>query len=275
MKYDELKMFPYPVLRPGSEDYIDSAFQATVKYELTQKSTTVSIYARFACSENAILDRIKSGTAAYALLIDCRETFFRKVVTSEEDNISCEFNGGKLKGRVSVAPYILATTALKSFQSTGFNKDYTGRKFDLVDGDVLALDRPREFFVGQEFFANIGTVFELVVSDQPQEGEIKLNLESDKVQIFVQEGLKKKIDRARAQKKNYPILLSGIYLPALMQVLNFMARGAEEFEDKKWFRAIKAKCDQKDIQLDDNIDTLISCQRLLDFPVNVLGKHVF
>ncbi len=64
-------------------------------------------------------------------------------------------------------------------------------------------------------------------------------------------------------------------MPALMQVLSYMARGGEEFEDKKWYRAIKAKCDQKEIQLDHDINTLTASQTLLDFPVKVLGENVF
>ena len=64
-------------------------------------------------------------------------------------------------------------------------------------------------------------------------------------------------------------------MPALMQVLSYMARGGEEFEDKKWYRAIKAQCDQKEIQLDLEINTLTASQNLLNFPVNVLGKRIF
>lgn len=275
MKYDELKMFPYPVLRPESEDYLDSAFQATVQYELTKKSSTVSIQARFSCSEDAILELIEGGAAAYSLLVDSRETFFREVITSTEETVSCQFSGGKLKGKVSVSPFILAIKDIKDFKSKGFNADYAERMFNLVNGDVLALDRPREFYVGQEVFAHIGTVFELVESDEPEEGEIRLNLECDKIQILVKPSLKTKIDQARGQIKNRPILMSGVYMPALMQVLSYMAQGGEEFEDKKWYRAIKAKCDQKEIQLDVDINTLTASQILLDFPVNVLGKHVF
>ncbi len=100
MKYDELKMFPYPVLRPESEDYLDSAFQATVRYELTKKSSTVSIEARFSCSEDAILELIEGGNAAYSLLVDSRETFFREVITSTEETVRRRFNRGRLKGRV-------------------------------------------------------------------------------------------------------------------------------------------------------------------------------
>lgn len=275
MRYDENKSFPYPVLREGSEDYVDGAFQATLRYALSKDAQKIRVEADFITSEPAIEKLLQSKKAEFALLIDARETYFRDLITTRKRSAKREYDGGQIKGPVTLLAYIVATQDIKDYRSELFNHEYAGRSFRIESGDVIALDRPREFYVGQEVFAHIGTVFELVEEDGIAEGEIKLGLEDDKVQIRVSPEQKALLDTARGQKKTQPILLSGVYLPTLMQVLAHMSRGVGDFEDKKWYRAIISKCEIEGVELNEETDLLAVAQKLLSFPMNSLNEMHF
>lgn len=273
MKYDQDKSFPYPVLRPGSSDYVDGMFQATLKGELSKDAQNVKISGRFIVSEPELSKLIDSKQAEYALLVDARETYFRDLVTSPSPTISVEYDGGRISGPVSLLAYIVTTTSVSNFRSRYFNNEYGSRSFNFEPGDVIALDLPREFYVGQEVFANIGTVFDLIEEKELATGKFLLGLDGERIQIRVSPEQKLILDGARGQKAFRPILMSGLYLPVLMQVLAYMARGTEDFEGRKWFRSIQAKCDDLDIDVSPDLDFLAAAQLLLKYPLRMLNTR--
>ena len=57
MKYDEYKAFPYPVLRPNSDDYLDCDFQTTVNFSTEKQSILVDV--SFAISSPEILEQVE------------------------------------------------------------------------------------------------------------------------------------------------------------------------------------------------------------------------
>ena len=275
MRYDENKTFPYPVLREGSEDYIDGAFQATIQYSLTEDANKIRVMANFAVSEPSLQRFIKTNKARYAVLVDARETYFRDLIVTAKPQIHRDYGGGRIKGPVTLLPYIVATDNIKKHRSRKFNDEYAGRVFSIVKGDVLALDSQRQFYVGQEVFAHIGTVFELVEEDGLSTGQIALSLEDEKIKIRVNPAQKNLLDTARERREGRSILLAGVYMPTLMQVLNHMAEDTAEFEDLKWYRSIKAKCDMDGIEIKRGADVLAIAQRLLSNPLIALNRDHF
>lgn len=272
MRYDETKAFPHPVLRQSADDYLDGAFQATVKCDLNKKATRVDLSAVFLNSEKALQELIKKGDAAYALLVDSRETYFRDLITTAETKIKRSYDGGKLKGTVIISPYIVAKNDIPNFQPKNLNSEFDGLHFDIKTGDVIAVETPRELWVGYELMAPIGSVFELVEDENLSIGVIKLGLDDDKVQILVSPEQKKMIDAARGQALLRAVLLNGIYLPVLIEVLRYMAKASGDYENYSWYRAISVKCDADGIELNDDTDTLAVAQKLMKYPLNALNK---
>ena len=275
MRYDESKSFPYPVLREGSEDYLDGAFQATSKCELSEKADAIEVRVNFALGERSIKKLLKEKKVKFALLVDARETYFRDLITTFENSEVKRYTGGKIKGPVTLLAYIFAAKDIKNFRSPNFNAEYSKKSFFIEKGDVLALDLPKELYVGQEVLAHIGTVFELVGGDKLKEGELDINLEEEKVQIRVSPQQKTLLNSARGQTNMKSILYCSIYFPVLMEVLRCMSKDAAEFESKKWYRSIKAKCDLENIDVVDGMDLLAVAQRLLSYPVKTLNEQHF
>ena len=61
MKYDEYKAFPYPVLRPKSDDYLDCEFQTTVDPKTDGQCILIDV--SFAISSPEILEQVELGNA--------------------------------------------------------------------------------------------------------------------------------------------------------------------------------------------------------------------
>ena len=78
MQFNSQKSFGYPVLRPGSTDYASGAFQPTIiPQDVAKGEDTVNIRCRFAVSIEAIVSLIQEKRAAFVLIVDCRDTFYR------------------------------------------------------------------------------------------------------------------------------------------------------------------------------------------------------
>ena len=97
MKFDKNKAFPYPVLRPYSDDYNDVEFQATVEFLVSKDKITATV--GFAVSSEEIGEEIDKDAAEYVALISCRDTYFQSVLKSKERKIVAEFEIGSLRGR--------------------------------------------------------------------------------------------------------------------------------------------------------------------------------
>ncbi len=59
MKFDKNKAFPYPVLRPYSDDYKDVEFQATVEFTVGKEKIKTNI--SYAISSEEILEEINKA----------------------------------------------------------------------------------------------------------------------------------------------------------------------------------------------------------------------
>ena len=90
MKYDKYKAFPYPVLRPESDDYKDGEFQASVEFAIDQANIKLSV--SFALSVEEITNEITNGNAEYVCMISCRDTYFQKIISTPEKKIEENFD---------------------------------------------------------------------------------------------------------------------------------------------------------------------------------------
>ena len=92
MKFDRNKTFPYPVLRPFSDDYIDGEFQTSVEFLSNEGEVILAI--SFRISSNELVEQIKLGKAKFIALVSCRETYFRKVIPTNLNEITERFYAG-------------------------------------------------------------------------------------------------------------------------------------------------------------------------------------
>jgi hypothetical protein len=260
MQFDPLRAFPYPVLRPGVDDYIDGEIQATI--EFSPEGQDVSASVQVVVSAPEIINLIKGGSASYAVVFACRDTYFRHVELSQEPKFNVKFPSGSLRGEVQVYPYVTATRQITGFCSTLINPEFGPGPFQFDEGAALAIDEPQTVYIDRDVFRPLKSIFEIEKSDTLTGYEWQVKSTDDKIHIVVSEELKHKIDVARNTAKNKAVLMNSIYFSAVMQCLVYLKQSPDDYGTQRWANVMKQKCHNEGIDLAAHDEYLIA-ERLM------------
>lgn len=271
MKFDRNKTFPYPVLRPFSDDYIDVEFQTNVDFTSNDGVVTAEISYRVSSSE--LIEQIKIGNAKFVSIVSCRETYFRDVLTSDAKQIVKNFDVGNLRGEVKVDSYIIAVKKIPSFSSPDINPEFGRESFAFTPGDVLAQDETAVFYIDRDLFKPVTSVFDLVKNPEYSEGEWRINLDDDHIQIVVSTAMKESIDNARNSTTMKVILLNSIYFSAAVHAIQRLKEYGSDYEEKKWGRVFYRQIHNNGLDL-VSTDAYVLAQKLMKHPLKVLNAYV-
>ncbi len=273
MKYDEYKAFPYPVLRPNSDDYLDGEFQTTVNFSTEKQTILVDV--SFAISIDEISDQIELGNAEFVAMVSCRDTYFQHMIRTNERKTQASFAMGDLKGAVVVNPYVIVKKQIQNYTSPDINPEFGADGFIFNEGDVLAQDEPYLVYFDQESFKPITSLFDFVHRDSQPDGEWSIDFDSDHIQIVLSKKTKETIDNARASNfKNKVILMNSIYFSAVMQAVLKIQHADKAYEDKKWAKVFEKNAVNKNCNLESD-DAYLVAQILLQHPLKRMNEYVF
>ena len=272
MKYAHNKAFPHPVLREDSNDYENCAFQATLIPEIV-RGGTVAFEASFMLSEKRIAALIGQRKAAYAVMVDCPMTHVRVFHKTHDLHMRVELPRGAVHDRTEARAYIVAERLIPKFRSPSMNDEFSNARFDIVPGDVLAICPP-QVTVFDTPPIPIGAVIAIVQADIPTPS-FAVSLEHEIIRIQMPAAEKRKFDFAH--RKSGPLLphiFLGFHLHAVAEALRVMKEDEATYGNKKWFRVIKAACDNANppvvIENLDGPGFLREAQRLLRYPLEKL-----
>lgn len=271
MKFDKNKTFPYPVLRPYCDDYVDVEFQTTVEFEISKENVVAKI--TYAISSEDLVDEVKKGNATYVSIVSCRDTYFRSVLTSKGPKFEQSFDAGSLRGEVRVDPYIIAVKDIAEFKSQDINPEFGRLAFSFTPGDVMAQDETQVFYIDRDLFKPMSSVVDLVKNDSLSDGEWRVGLEEDHIQIEVSQRMKESIDNARNDKPKQVVLLNSLYFPAVVHALQKLKEGRDEYENQRWAQVILMKLHNFGWELREH-DAYILVQRLMKHPLAILDTYV-
>jgi hypothetical protein len=271
MKFDRNKAFPYPVLRPYCDDYVDVEFQSTVEFEISKVSVVIKV--TYAISSEELVSEIEKGNAVYVSIVSCRDTYFRSVLTSKEPKFEQSFDVGSLKGEVCVDPYIVAIKNIPNFKSSDINKEFNCDSFSFSPGDVLAQDETQVFYIDRDLFKPVSSVVDLVKSDLLSNGEWRVGLEENHIQIQVGQQMKESIDNARNDKSKQVVLLNSLYFPAVVHALQTLKECQDAYENQRWAQVILMKLHNFGWDLKEH-EAYILAQRLMKHPLALLDTYV-
>lgn len=275
MQFDPLRAFPYPVLRPDVDDYTDGEIQATVDIKPFATGLNIKAEVHFALSVPEISELIAKGKAKYAVVFECRDTYFRHAELSESPIFEVSFESGTLRGEVQIKPYVVSISDIKGFSCSLINPEFGAGPFSFVQGSVLAVDRPQSVFIDRDVFSPISSVFDIVQDPNLTGHEWHVKFSNDKVQIVVSPELKGSIDEARNKKENKAILLNSIYFATVMQCISNLRRNEEgEYDSNRWARVILQKCHNLGLDIAQHDEYLLS-QKLMKSPFGLIDTYIF
>jgi hypothetical protein len=272
MKFDRNKTFPYPVLRPFSDDYIDGEFQANVDFSSSEGVVTVDM--SYQVSSTELIEEIRLGNAKFISIVSCRETYFREVVSTDQANIVKKFDVGNLRGEVKVDSYIIVVKKIIAFKSSDINPEFGRDSWQFTPGDVLAQDDTAVFYIDRDLFKPVTSVFDLVKNDAYTGGEWSINLDNDHIEIALSNAMKESIDNARNSTSMKIVLLNSIYFTAAVHAIQRLKEYGSDYEEKKWGRVFFRQIHSSGLDI-VGTDAYILAQKLMKYPLGALNAYVF
>jgi hypothetical protein len=178
MRFDHQKAFPYPVLRPDIDDYLESEFQVMVDIEGSRDNKRLNAKVTVALSSDQIKREIMKGTAAVTIVFSCRDTYFRETITTDKYEFAKSFDAGMLRGEVIISPFVVALKPIKEFTAPDINGEFRKERFSFEVGEVLAVEEPKVIYIDRELFKPISSIVQIVRSDTLSGFEWKVGLVS-------------------------------------------------------------------------------------------------
>jgi hypothetical protein len=272
MKFDRYKAFPYPVLRPYSDDYIDIDFQTNVEPQVVENSITFDI--SYALSSPEIEKIVKDGQAEFISIVSCRDTYSRKIIITHEKSVIETFDAKDFRGEVRIDSYIVVKNTVEDFKSPDLNPEFGNGNINFSTGEVMAQDETQVFYIDRDLFKPVTSVFELVIKHDQPHGKWTIGYEEEHIQIELSQSMKESVDNARNSRNNKAILLNSIYFSAVVQAIQKLKDNAEDYKDKKWAKVILMQAHNKGYDL-ENQDAYLTGQELMMYPLSILNEYIF
>jgi hypothetical protein len=122
-------------------------------------------------------------------------------------------------------------------------------------------------------FKPVTSVFDLVKNQEFSDGEWKINLDEDHIQIVISAGMKESIDNARNNTSHKIVLLNSIYFTAAVHAIQRLKESNDDYEDKKWSRVFFRQIHNSGYSL-VNDDAYVLAQKLMKYPLGALNAYV-
>lgn len=273
MKFDPGKAWPHPVLRPPSygDDYPHAEFEVEIEVKRVEGSTSIEVYVEYELSDPSLLQLVNQDKARFVLLVKAPKTHCRRLLESHKPNVKLAFAAGELSGRVEFAPFLVCTQTLRGFHADGWHPDFSGRTFDIPIGAVLAEDVSNDYWVDTADEAPLGSIFGHKHRSDLSDGRWEYELAEDRVWIVMSNTDANRFKVARERANNQPegqYLMNGLYLPALVAVLNEIDQNVDDYRDHRWFASLDERLGAVGCRHlgERSSNRLIDAQKVLDSP---------
>ena len=265
------RMLPYPLLAPWTEDYEDSSFSVDVPEAVLNNGRQVKVDLAFRLHSDTLQGLIENDNARYVVEVSCRRTFERSThVTSEQDTL--RLDASDYDEEILITPYVVSTRALEEFRSSEHAsewRDYRPEGFSVPTAGILAVGNNTRIILKD---SGVSSVIDLVANPKVSEGTFDVELDDERIKIYVPLADKEKIEAVRTRRGSsveFAALFPGLYLHAVVEGL----RNLSEHEDTRWAFTMRNALDRLghsgvDTELLRN-HSLRYAQGLMEQPVGV------
>ncbi|MGC7872071.1 hypothetical protein ACPUYX_11145 [Desulfosporosinus sp. SYSU MS00001] len=267
------KYFPYPVLSPFSDDYLNSRFisEINVIKDISDLVLNLSVL----LDDSELLHLITHNKADYVFHIECPQTSYRTIVKTSETEVEKRIPESKLNGRVSICTFIVAKDDLGSFRSDSFNEDYGKMTFHIKRGGILAIANQVNIDITKEIndLAKTNSVFSILRRDSNDDLGMQIEIDGDKIKLFLCNEEFYNYKNVAAVPTFQALLHAALILPALIYTFETLRRsGTDEYEMYHWFKAIEKALSKSNIKLNqetlENKPSYELAQKLLALPIS-------
>jgi hypothetical protein len=266
------RSFPHPVLSPFRDDVLPNDF----RLNLTIRPDADNYYVTYEFVHgNRTIDDMTSATrAAYAIHVECKRNYFRKVFLLKAATGIITISASELVGHVELVGLVLSSGTIDNYSPYGVHDDYAGHSFSLGVGDVLAASQAHSFeaYTDYDPLNRISSILTIRQSDAIDEGPITVDLQEDKIVVTLSRADYSRYTELKADPALGPLLANQVVIPAMLEALHEMRELEEDdFQldmRKRWFRSVHKKIADSGIDIrETDKPTIEILQVLLKLPL--------
>lgn len=267
------RLYPHPVLSEDTDDYVNSSFEYGVQLEKGIREIIFKINVKVNNRELETL--IEQDKAEYLIHIECPYTCYRLAIKTSDILFEKRIRESALNGKVSICAFLVAKQKLDNYHNEDFNDDYGNSAFNINRGEILAIGGQYDVDIIKETeeLTKIPSIFSICRLAAEIDSSMKFNIDGNKIAISLCKSSFENYKILSNMPDMLPVFHSMIIIPSLIYVFETLRReGTEDFEDRRWFKAIKKTL--KNIGIELNMDLLENtpsyelAQKLLDLPID-------
>jgi hypothetical protein len=260
------RSYPHPVVG-NRDDVPGAAFQAAVEMSSDKENVYIDVATK--CSSSTINHLLSEGAAKNVLHIECSNTLFRRAYEFTEASKRIAIPVENLNDAVETNVFVRATRNKSGYSVETAHSDYDGAKFDIREGDILAVGEGYIFQIESNFdsLRRIGSIMQIEESRKDGDFPMRVDFNGDKILVVLSRADFKDYKLLKGHEGVSAALTTTIVLPVLVEALHFWKSGeagAEE-DSLRWMRALHSRISA--LELKSESDNLILAQKLLELPL--------
>lgn len=260
-------LFAHPVLSSENDDFNGGHFDFQISKVTECGNGEVVIRGDYALSEESMKAGVSSKALRVVVLLQCLNSYFDEAIPVEETPFEIRIPEGKLLGTVTLRAVIAAQSNSFKIDSSAVSAEFPEHSLSVARADVVGLSDEYKFYVGLKNLAPLESIFRLVENESAPVDGFDLELDTECIGIHARKPLFDFFALTRGTAKR-DILLSSLYLPALIGVLGEMKDGT--YADRRWSNALMERINALGLTLEEN--PLITAQKLLGMPIGALQQ---
>lgn len=271
MRFSNETRYPHPVLAFGTGDFSDGEFE--MSFNVTENLVTGGLFLEhdIILTELGIRKLVEEGKASIGCFVRCADTYHTELRRMTWPSGRSDFAPGTLLNRVTLRPMVWLNDNLSKWDPGTIHPEFSP-PVNLARSDVVAIGAEHIISVGQAKLAPIESIFELDRSPDVTEGILQVELERERITILVGEKTYESIMLLRGQISGKDVVMNAVYMPAVMEVIDALQSGSDQYQAYRWHSAFTARCDARGVDLGAGSSILENAQTLLDRPAEGLAR---
>lgn len=266
-----LNNFPNPVLINNNMDYDNSSFDIIFE-NFSYENDLLKLNLKYELECDSLTEFIKEGKAKVIIKIQSVGTPYREIFEfggKQEMHINIKKND--LAKKISIEGYVIASDNIKNFHPSELNElFFRSQIFDIRKGDILALHPGYSLPLdSSELDGPVASIFQIIKNEELKESiDVILDTDTEKINIHLNKMVYESYIKIRSQKVLDKYLAAAIVLPALTEALYYIASDEQNpdkpsgYEDKRWYRQIKNKIEEKKLSFEEKSMTSVASSLL-------------
>ena len=250
MSHRNHRSMPHPVLSKQRNDYApECSFGILTPHtRLAAGGRDIVITIKYRLASPTLLDMIATQQARYVTLVECARTYRRESYACSGDEDVLTLTRSDWQETLTITPYVTTAADIAAFTAPEHNalvKALSPNGADLPAGAILAIGDLT--VIELDDATDVKSIFDLAPDRRLAVGTFSTNLTGERIAINLHPEDLTKVNIARNQAHQEPLLHQGLYLHALDKAI----RNLPDYPDQRWANVIRQKIQEAGFDPDD------------------------